>query len=495
MSTSNSDLNERCTALRQELKLWEKQFAADHEGRKAGREDIKANTAISQKYKEYNKIRDIISGKSDPQTPSKAPGKRKSVEEILRTPSKRLTSPLRTPKKQLIEANAHPNAPIYSSKLLTPARVPSIIGPTPQKDGLALGLFDLLSSETPSKAQRTVLGDIIPNVLQTPSKDRGRSEDEFSMEGRGGRSRTPLSTGKRYLLDKFATPQKRKRDNEDTPSSALKYLSTPMFLRRDTHSLDMIAEEDETTPRPAPWKRRGLGRSLSSMIQSLRRQEEEKLDEELEIMREMEMEAAGISLPKKTKVPDILVEDSQAPMRLGPDGYDGSGQEDSRGTDAQQEGLGQNGKPRKVWKKRGQKRQTKRIIMRPVTTKPKPQSEAQSLDHGSDESDGIEETQGSRDAQDVEDGSCENLDEPTEDECASDYSDDSHTPKKRKTEPKKKAEAHAKQVKDLAATKDEGTVKRAVRKVSASAHANYRRLKIKSKNSKGQGKGRFGRRR
>ena len=133
--------------------------------------------------------------------------------------------------------------------------------------------------------------------------------------------------------------------------------------------------------------------------------------------------------------------------------------------------------------------------MRPVTTKPKLQSEAQSLDHDSGESDGIEETQGSKDAQDVENGSCKILDEPTEDECASDYSDDSHTPKKRKTQPKKKAEAHAKQTKDPAVTKDEGTVKKVARKVSASAHANYRRLKIKSKNSKGQGKGRFGRRR
>ena len=130
--------------------------------------------------------------------------------------------------------------------------------------------------------------------------------------------------------------------------------------------------------------------------------------------------------------------------------------------------------------------------MRPVTTKPKPQSEAQSLDY---ESDGIEETQGSKNAQDVEDGSCEILDEPIEDECASDYSNDSHTPKKRKTQPKKRAEVHTKQIKDLAATKHEGTIKKAARKVSASVHANYRRLKIKSKNSKGQGKGRFGRRR
>jgi hypothetical protein len=32
--------------LRQELKVWEKQFTNDNGGRKAGREDIKANASI-----------------------------------------------------------------------------------------------------------------------------------------------------------------------------------------------------------------------------------------------------------------------------------------------------------------------------------------------------------------------------------------------------------------------------------------------------------------
>jgi 26S proteasome regulatory subunit N12 len=41
-----SDLETRCSALRLELKAWEKSFASQHDGRKAGREDIKANATI-----------------------------------------------------------------------------------------------------------------------------------------------------------------------------------------------------------------------------------------------------------------------------------------------------------------------------------------------------------------------------------------------------------------------------------------------------------------
>jgi len=39
-------LNERSNALRLELKAWEKDFASKHEGRKAGRDDIKKHRAI-----------------------------------------------------------------------------------------------------------------------------------------------------------------------------------------------------------------------------------------------------------------------------------------------------------------------------------------------------------------------------------------------------------------------------------------------------------------
>jgi 26S proteasome regulatory subunit N12 len=71
----------------------------------------------------------------------------------------------------------------------------------------------------------------------------------------------------------------------------------------------------------------------------------------------------------------------------------------------------------------------------------------------------------------------------------SDYtSDASHTPKRRKV-PKKKAEDTEDKPKD-------GAVKKAARKIKATAHANYTRLKIKSsKGAKAGAKGKFGRRR
>lgn len=43
---SNDDIEQRCTVLRQDLKVWEKKFAAQNHGRKAGRDDIKANAEI-----------------------------------------------------------------------------------------------------------------------------------------------------------------------------------------------------------------------------------------------------------------------------------------------------------------------------------------------------------------------------------------------------------------------------------------------------------------
>jgi 26S proteasome regulatory subunit N12 len=336
-----------------------------------------AYNTIAQKYKEYNKFRNVLAGKPEPQTPSKAPRKRKTMDDNVRTPSKPLFKPVTTPAKhEQVENTTLVSTPGSASNLFTPVHVRSKIGPTPQKDGLVLGIFDLLQSETPSRAQRTVLGDVGPNVMQTPSKNHGGSEDTLSVEEWARGSRTPLSAGKRFLLDKFATPKKRKRDEEGTPSSTMKHFSTPMFLRRDTRPLDIIDEEDEPTPRPAPWKRRGLGRSLSSMIQTLKKQEEERaqearleeeeamrqeedrLDDELEMMREMEMEAAGISVPRPKPAPKLLVEDSQGPMKLGPDTLEESDQDET------QQSLGaldRNGNPRKAWKKRGQKRTTRRV--------------------------------------------------------------------------------------------------------------------------------------
>ena len=42
----NIELEQRCNGLRLDLKAWEKEFAAANGGRKAGRDDIKADAAI-----------------------------------------------------------------------------------------------------------------------------------------------------------------------------------------------------------------------------------------------------------------------------------------------------------------------------------------------------------------------------------------------------------------------------------------------------------------
>jgi hypothetical protein len=78
----------------------------------------------------------------------------------------------------------------------------------------------------------------------------------------------------------------------------------------------------------------------------------------------------------------------------------------------------------------------------------------------------------------------------TESEYASDDSHSRRKPKSQKKPPKGTSTA----LPDVAKIGKEGPVKTAARKIKATANANYRRLKIKSKGGNG-GKGKFGRRR
>ncbi|KAF1945795.1 hypothetical protein EJ02DRAFT_368660 [Clathrospora elynae] len=461
---SKDETEQRCNVLRQDLKVWEKKFAAQNEGRKAGRDDIKANAEISQKYKEYNKLRLQLSSKQAPQTPSKRTAGRKSTPDVERTPKAIHNTLTFTPMKRKREQEDAPET--EDAEFLSP-QGPSVIGPTPQRDGIVLGLFDMLQAGTPSK-HRTILGDVGLNVLQTPSRKLQETASETSLESRARGERTPMSAGKRFLFNQFVTPKKRRLDEQGTPSSSLPGLVTPAFLRRDNF-LSAIDEADEATPRPVPWMRRGLGRSLSSVIQSMKKDEDDRLDEEADIMRELEMEEEGIPVPKRTKVPEILVEDSQMAMPLGPD----RGLE-SEESDEEPE-LGRDGKPRRVWKKKGLKRQTRRTNMRPNVARPKPAPILQTQDEPEEEPAEVPETQVPTKAAASDYGS---------DNDESDYaSDASHTPNKRKAPTKKAEQAQEKPSKG-------GVVKTVVRKIKATANANYRRLNIKGKSATG-GKGKL----
>lgn len=243
----------------------------------------------------------------------------------------------------------------------TPAAIRMHLGPTPQKDGHILSLFDDLSS-TASKPSRTALATIEANANFTPSRPSQLMFMDDESPPENVHDRTPASSSKRFLLDSFVstTPLKRKRDDEEpthaTPSSA-KGLSTPAFLRRSSNMLimDTLVEEAENDHelksmnigrmRQPPFKKRGIVRSLSSIIQGLRKQEDDKLDEELEMMREMEEGDEDVAVK-----PTVQVADSQVVMPLGPD----------QGVESDESEEEDTGSFRKPWKKKGLKRQTKR---------------------------------------------------------------------------------------------------------------------------------------
>lgn len=72
------------------------------------------------------------------------------------------------------------------------------------------------------------------------------------------------------------------------------------------------------------------------------------------------------------------------------------------------------------------------------------------------------------------------------------YQDSPTTQEKKEGRPESSSKPNLANGKDVAKAK-EGVVKKAARMISAQAHANFRALKIKNKNSKAKGGGRFGR--
>lgn len=563
--TTRRDYESRSQTIRAELKQWETSWARTHEGKKPSRDDIKQNPDIAQRYKSYNKLRDILSGKLPPTsklTTSSPPRKRKSSFSSSahvpgHTPSKRLrTTPSVTRTTYLPHDQTTPslNRKLFFSPASAKAPTPTSIGPTPQRDGRVLGLFDLLSGseETPSR-QRT--GDFIGDNAQLPAATPRKNQD-LDQPPRSGSTatpahrhgRTPMSTSKRAMLDHFLlfTPLKNRdgnagassfasrigiatsttavttdKENGTTTASSLttpqkappqsvsrSLFATPAFLKRGQYKpldkpLDpvnedggeLLAEEEKVRPLRLPPRKPLGARALSSVVAGLRRLEEEKLDDEMEAMREAEMEMEGMLPPpaKKRRVSgdddgadgereeelrDGVVEvgDSQAhardkPVLLG--GFDDEGLLDS---DVEEQ-LDR-GQPLRVFKKKGQKRTTRRVNMKPTRARrPTTLPGEEGIDEEDDE-EVVPETQfdaakadGEREFEvlygsDFEEG------EEEEGEAS-----------KKKTRAKKVKDKKDKDGKD--GEEKEGTVKKAVRKVKATAHANFKRLKLKNYGAKG----------
>ena len=252
--------------LRQELKDWENAFARAHDGKKPSRDDIKKDSITAAKYKAYNNVRDLLSGRVAQPVREKAPfqaptpsRKRKSVDAVLptsyRTP-KRLHPARDAPGSR--SSRSHPSqidpydTPSKLRLLLTPSEK-QVIGPTPQRDGHALGLFDLMSEEepTPLKAsQPPIHGRAAFVELLNGGKQAALDPCQGTRHGEQ-KDATPLSG--RKLLDSWGmTPSKSGLRQQGTPSTHRQLdFATPAFLKRDSQSL-FNGGEDEEIPSPAP---------------------------------------------------------------------------------------------------------------------------------------------------------------------------------------------------------------------------------------------------
>ncbi|CAH0037780.1 unnamed protein product [Clonostachys solani] len=453
-SQTKSEYEAKCAKLRLDLKKWESDWAKAHGGKKPGRDDIKSNAEIAQKYRHYQKCRDILDGKAPVPPPKDETRSRKHRTEHppSETPLKKAKFAETPSNNRIQDPNDLATTPSISRKLFSPSGVTSL-GPTPQRDGRVLGLFDLLVEKeigTPSKTEMGVRSEVRGDVGVTPRKQRAVMESVSSPE----LTRSPMSASKRQMLDTFMTPLKKRNGNPVgavTPSSVSKLqFETPQFLKR--HSLPVVDEDENNifgAPAPLRLPRKPLGRGLSEIVASLRRIEEDELDEDLDALRAVEDEELGRPIQPQKPAPNqsILAKDAAAEhLPLG--GFDDEGLYDSPVEDEKD----RDGNPRKIFKKKGQKRTTRKANIKPVWTK-RP----------------VEDAGGEEGQDQLASGDNDDFQPQSEAESG----DDRHKEKQKKNKPKTSKES------------TKGVVKRAARKVNELAHANFQRLKLRQNGAKG----------
>ncbi|OJI83737.1 hypothetical protein ASPTUDRAFT_190184 [Aspergillus tubingensis CBS 134.48] len=551
------------TNLRAELKEWERAFADANGGRKAERSDIKKVPEIAAKYKEYSRLKALETSSSTDKNPvqlEERPKKRKhtspngpSTSLTTSTPrkaSKGAAAAFETPSKSRPVATSHPSevdpydSPSVLRRLFSPSThqtpLKTAIGPTPQRDGKALGLFDLLSESGGSTAtpSATRIASLRDNAVQTPSRRRKQldtiaeegEEDENEEDDDSPRgARTPASSGKKWMLSTlFATPTTWRyamMENENQGPRYPAYIrtdnttskpteaqpgpnaeETPSFLRRapatrynpNTHPGD----DGGLSPIAVRKRPQFVGKGLSALVQGLRDMEEEQMQNDMDILHEIEAEQL-----QQQQAAGGDIADSQTQQQYPPT-------EESR-----------------PFKKKGQKRTTRKVRMKPVTAKPKAEPQLPASDDEEDiqeadaDADIVPETQQlnipgteAHDINDEEELNSLHSFSGSEPDLDPDYDFDedeetlSKPPARSKSFSERMKEAieadkpqgrakdqevdneKKKKKEEEEKTKEKTQTQPRARKVNPAAHANYRSLKLRNRGSKGRYGGRFGRR-
>lgn len=503
---------------------------------------IQPSALLAAKYKEYGRLKNLEAAltrrENRQRETADSPRKRKhtsptehSRTNLETTPRKSSRGLFATPSHNR-NTKAHPSqldpydSPSTFHRLFSPSThrqslpAPSplkpAIGPTPQRDGKALGLFDMLSESGGSQATPSAKRqkDVLAAGFRTPSKpkrfDPIAEAPEYEEEENSRLSRTPASSTKQfYLANLFATPTTMRyaamveaEDNNATQANIIQetegagsYHSnpsgTPSFLRRSNsgrHPAPTTKEGPSLSPIASRRPRQFAARGLSHLVKGLREMDEEREEDEWDMLREIEAEQEGFHF----EVPE-----SQGPV-----------------ADKQQ-----------PYKKKGQKRTTRRVNIRPAISKPKKQEELYPdlYEESDDELAAVPETEIADVPKQVPDAQRENQDD--HDDVASlhsisgpesDYEGDTDVDsdgdpeydEKAQSPPRPKSfserikeavlmakpmamEAPAKPSEKL--EEPEKGKKPRDRKINPQAHANYRSLKIRNRGG-ARGGGRFRRR-
>ena len=410
------------------------------------------------------------------------------------------------------------------------------VGPTPQKTGKVLGLFESMMIEaTPKKirgSMRKELKEATSLISESPSKSSNslfetprkrklnldNADGSPSIRAASSVAGSASRSGTATIAPDDETPRKRRPEPD--------MFATPPFLRRSTPRLmDESLLSSPPVPLPQPMKPK-LVKGLSSLMADLRRMQDEILDDEMENLREIEREASGSVKKPLFPATDTNAAAGVAKRDLFTQGGEGGNETENpvtvEGVDASGDAVGDGeiksgGVLTRVWKKRGLKRQTRRVKsncmylllvdfanirpVRPVRNKPLP---AVSAPGGQSEND---EASGDENASKQKHISRPGVEDPDEGSGEDDISNYSGSEAESETE---SAAPEAKPIGRVA--KKTTTTNVTAAKVSttttkgkraATAGANYCKLKIRTQGGmkgrgggfRGRGGGRFNKRR
>lgn len=249
-----------------------------------------------------------------------------------------------------------------------------------------MGMFDTIAVQTPTH-QRSALAEVDDNSLHTPSKPVSTpSSRDSKLE------KTPMSEGKRFYLDQYMTPRQPK-GHDKTPSSLSKKYLTPAFFEKYRDVSHDASGEEPSEPKREPWRRPKFMRTLSSMIKNLKQDEEmaaedDAYDEEMMVLREIEEEEDLGTAPLHASKVDSEPPRVRQSAAIDRDGFIASELREEHPGVSQDKAEEPPKQPSRVFKKKGQKRQTRRVKSRSSSFAP---YKTGLTDHSSADKDGSQD--------------------------------------------------------------------------------------------------------